>query len=161
MLMTFTWFSIAFSIFHRSNRKKTIANSYQTKQKESMSTRTNAIAADFPFFAAWYDRAPRFDHLAVDKSYNCRTEFFRLRQFADGRYFLHQAYANAQDAYSSEKVWGAIEDALWCRRFKKLPMHERPAVYAEWYQKKSATAVQNDVWEYRDPPVDVTSGSDR
>ena len=125
-----------------------------------MSTRTNAISTDFPHFAAWYGRLPRFDHLGEDKSFHCRTEFFRLRQFADMRYFMHQTFAEGQDAYNSDKILGAIEDTIWCRRFKKLPMAERPAAYSEWFLKKHGENV-NDIWEYRDPPVDLSEGRNR
>ena len=73
---------------------------------------------------------------------------------------MHQTFADGQDAYNSDKILGAIEDTIWCRRFKKLPMHERPAAYSEWFLKKHGENF-NDVWEYRQPPVDLTEGRNR
>eukprot|EP00397_Hematodinium_sp_SG-2012_P069617 GEMP01121009.1.p1 GENE.GEMP01121009.1~~GEMP01121009.1.p1 ORF type:complete len:128 (+),score=12.45 GEMP01121009.1:169-552(+) len=116
-----------------------------------MTTSTWAVPDDFPHFSAWFGQVPGFEHLRVDKKFNCRDQIFRMRQLVDGRYYLNWHYADS-DSYSSSAYFRAIEDFMCCRQIYKLPMDQRPVAMSDWFTKRQHV---NDVWEYRTPPLAI------
>ena len=115
-----------------------------------MSTRTSAISDDFPHFNAWYGGSPDFSYLANFDKFNCRDQWFKLRQLADMRYYAHFQYTESEN-YGMKLILQRIEDVNRCRKIMKLPEQERPKAYFKWFQ--SLHPKPNNVWEYRDLPV--------
>ena len=115
-----------------------------------MSTRTSAISDDFPHFNAWYGGIPEFSYLANFDKFNCRDQWFKLRQLADMRYYAHFQYTESEN-YGLKLILNRIEDVHKCRKILKLPEAARPNAYKNWFIERNA--VTNDVWQYRDLPV--------
>eukprot|EP00929_Paragymnodinium_shiwhaense_P041739 TRINITY_DN21680_c0_g1_i1.p1 TRINITY_DN21680_c0_g1~~TRINITY_DN21680_c0_g1_i1.p1 ORF type:complete len:124 (-),score=16.81 TRINITY_DN21680_c0_g1_i1:214-585(-) len=115
-----------------------------------MSTRTPAVADDFPHFHAWYGRLPDFRYAAVrPKDYHCRDQVFAMRQLVDARYYLHWHYSDA-DSYGPSAYFKAAEDWLRCRRIWKMNAEDRPAALQDWFRDRYRA---NNIWEYREPPA--------
>jgi hypothetical protein len=115
-----------------------------------MSTRTNAISDDFPHFLAWYGGSPDFSFLANFDKFNCRDEWFKLRQLGDMRYYAHFQYTESEN-YGLKLIMERIQDVHRCRRMLKMPASKRPQAYSDWFNERRK--IVNDVWEYRDLPV--------
>jgi hypothetical protein len=116
-----------------------------------MSTRTSAISDDFPHFNAWFGGIPDFSYLANFDKFNCRDQWFKLRQLGDMRYYAHFQYTESEN-YGLKLILERIEDVHRCRKILKLAEPERPDAYKEWFLERNSSKV-NDVWEYRDLPV--------
>lgn len=116
-----------------------------------MSTRTSAIADDFPHFLAWYGRTPDFNYLAHLDDFHCRDQWFMLRQLVDMRYYAQFQYTESEN-YNTKLIMRRIEDLNICRKIKKLPSSDRPAAYQRWFLQRRPQP-ENDVWEYRTPPA--------
>eukprot|EP00927_Polykrikos_kofoidii_P058173 TRINITY_DN52546_c0_g1_i1.p1 TRINITY_DN52546_c0_g1~~TRINITY_DN52546_c0_g1_i1.p1 ORF type:complete len:125 (+),score=12.66 TRINITY_DN52546_c0_g1_i1:73-447(+) len=114
-----------------------------------MSTRTPAVADDFPHIAAWYGQTPGFEYARIrHKEFSCKEQVFHMRQLVDARYYLHWHYSDA-DSYGPSAYFQAAEDWLRCRRIKKMEPKDRPAALSEWFSEKYPV---NDIWSYREPP---------
>merc|ERR1711897_130375 len=121
-------------------------------QERGMSTRTPAVADDFPHFAAWYGRTPTFDYARIRaKDFNCRDQLFKIRQLIDGRTYGNWQYSDAE-SYGSSAYFQAIEDWMRCRRIGKLDPPERPQKLREWFEETNKV---NHMWTYRQPPNEI------
>mmetsp|Transcript_139690 Transcript_139690/g.243203 ORF Transcript_139690/g.243203 Transcript_139690/m.243203 type:complete len:124 (-) Transcript_139690:63-434(-) len=115
-----------------------------------MTTRTPAVADDFPHFLAWYGQVPTFEHAAVrGKEFHCKDQLFRMRQLIDCRYYLNWHYAD-HDSYTPNTYLQAVEDWMRCRRIKKMEPRERPQALKEWFLESHEV---NSIWSYREPPA--------
>ena len=115
----------------------------------NMSTRTPAIAEDFPHFEAWYGKTPDFSYLKSHDKFHCRDEWFKLRQLTDMRYYAHFQYAESEN-YNLSLILSRIEDINRCRKIKALPLDKRPEAYKKYFEDKQL--IVNDVWKYKEVP---------